>query len=276
MILAVDLVRNTRLRIPRRDRRTTNRRAFPETAAREIADRRRMSRMAMAMCRKRDPRPPVPKRLTPLRARRLHPLQPVAHQPQDAAFEIDEFDASKSACALSCRARIEAVIVPALAAAASQVLYGQVAFSASSTRGRSSWRSPRGDPRGAYVGRKRVPEQLHLRIDLAARAPSGQDDTGPDGDLGRDDTAGIRLLGVADAGGEAHLRGAGMPQPRGLHRRSAPVQLGLDLIERAAADGEIAVGLDEHRRPGGKRHGQQDKNTEQGTFHHVASARTLL
>ena len=96
------------------------------------------------------------------------------------------------------------------------------------------------------------------------------------GDLRVRDPAGIRRLRVADAGGESHLRGARMPGARALHLGSVFRQLFFDVVQSAAGDAEIAVGLHQIRcacRRGGKR---KHQGAEQGTVHHVASSRTLL
>ena len=126
------------------------------------------------------------------------------------------------------------------------------------------------------VGRQRVPEQPYIGIGLSGPAPFRQDHLDLDGHDRGGDPAGTRLRGVADTGREGHLCGAGVARAGAFDLRPMFGKLLLDILQRAAADGKVAVCLDEIGRAGGEGGRSKHQRAEQGSFHHVASRSTLL
>ena len=66
-----------------------------------------------------------------------------------------------------------------------------------------------------------------------------------------------------------------MALSRRVDLRSTPIELCLDLLQRAAADVEIVVGLDDIGGLAGLQSAGQEENGEQGASHYIASAPTL-
>ena len=121
------------------------------------------------------------------------------------------------------------------------------------------------------VGRKRVPDQLHLGPGRTRAAPIWQDYPCIDRHLSRGDAAAFRTL-VPDTAGEHRLHRPWMAMAGGFHLRAASVELFQDGGERRAADRIIAVCPDDISRIRRGDKSRRQHRCNQPGFHRAAFA----
>src|SRR5690606_31913444 len=117
------------------------------------------------------------------------------------------------------------------------------------------------------VAGKRIPDNPQFLIRTAPVAPTRQNDMRPNCNLHVIDRTATVGLSIANLRGELHIGGAGVAFDRAIYLRTLRMKLVLDLRQRIATDGEIAIAADERCGRGWNGQGSKQRNSKEKAIH---------